>query len=354
MTEHDNSGQVPALAKLSLRRRFLSLPTLISLVVAFLVLYFLLRRLDVDMPALGRLLRESDPFFVLLAFVVYYSTFPLRGLRWYLLLRRSNKAEPGMKLPSYWQLGGMVLLGWFGNCISWVRLGDAYRGYLVAEHSKVGFSRSMGTIVAERAFDVPVIFMLLLASIAGIWGTHPGSSVMAFIWVGLALITLLVAGLVVMRLLHGSLSRRLPSRLQGVYLRFQEGLVGCVKAVPVVAPLTVVIWLIEATSLYLITLALGIQVTFVFAIFAYLGSSLLYSIPLTPGGLGIVEVGMTGLLSLRMSQEAALSTTLLVRAVTYVSILVVGGIVFTVYQIRRRRSGLQANQPRPRLSTERS
>ena len=336
MAEQEQNNRVPAAVKVSLQRRFLSLPTLISFGVAILFLYFVLGRLNLDLAALGRLLRQSDPVFVLLALVVYYATFPLRGLRWYLLLRYSTRSERDISIPSYWRLGGLVLLGWFGNCISWVRLGDPYRAYLITEYSRVGFSRSMGTIVAERAFDVPVIFMLLLASVVAVWGIHPGSSVVSFIWVGFALITILVLGLLAMRVFRGVFRRRLPGRLRDFYIRFEEGLLGGVRALPLGIPITVVTWLIEATSLYLITLAVGVDVTFAFALFAYLGSSLLLSIPLTPGGLGIVEVGMIGLLSLKMSQEAALSTTLLVRLITYGTILVFGGILFAAHQLRHR------------------
>ncbi len=348
----EQNSHVSAEARVALRRRFLSLPTLISFTAAILVLYFVLgglgldlnvfgrhivlRGLELDLSSLGRLLRQSDPLLILLALVVYYATFPLRGLRWYFLLRYGSRSEGNISIPSYWRLGSLVLLGWFGNCISWVRLGDPYRAYLITEYSAVGFPRSMGTIVAERAFDVPIIFMLLLASVVAVWGTHPGSSVVSFIWVGFALISLLVLGLLAMRVFRGVFHQRLPGRLKQFYLRFEEGLLGGVRAMPMVIPITVVIWLIEATSLYLVTLAIGVHVTFAFAIFAYLGSSLLLSIPLTPGGLGIVEVGMTGLLSLKMSQEAALSTTLLVRAITFGTILVFGGILFATHQVRHR------------------
>lgn len=336
MSEKETDNQISAEQKVSLRRRFLSLPTLISFSVAAVFLYFVLGRLNLDLAELGKKLRDSDPVFVLLALVVYYVTFPLRGLRWYLLLRYGSRSEGQIQLPSYWRLGSLVLLGWFGNCISWVRLGDPYRAYLVTEYSRVGFSRAMGTIVAERAFDVPIIFVLLIASIAAIWGTHPDSSVMGFVWGGVALVLILAAGLLTMRLLRGSLRRRLPARLRDFYVRFEEGVLGGVRSMPLVIPITVAIWLIEATSLYLVTRALGIDVPFAFAIFSYLGSSLIFSIPLTPGGLGFVDMGMLGLLSLKMSREAALSTTLLVRTITYVSILVVGGMMFGAHHLRHR------------------
>jgi len=336
MEHQEKNAEIPPGARVQLRRRILSVPTLVSFLVATVFLIFLLTRLDIDFRELGSLLRQSNPSFYLLAVVVYYSTFPLRGLRWWLLLKNACRSEPGLVIPPFWRLGGLVLLGWFGNCISWVRLGDAYRAYLITEHSRVGFSRSMGTIVAERAFDVPIIFLLLVASAVSLWGFHPGSSVLTFAAIGLALVVALLVGLTLMRLLSGRLRRRLPGRLRSYYIHFEEGVLGGVYSLPVVAPTTFFIWLIEASSLFLVTRALGLEVAFPFAIFAYLGSSLLLTIPLTPGGLGIVEVGMAGLLTLRLAREAALSTTLLARSIYYGSVVVLGAILFAARQLLRR------------------
>ena len=53
-------------------------------------------------------------------------------------------------------------------------------------------------------------------------------------------------------------------------------------------------------------------------------------IPFTPGGIGIVEIGMTGLLSLSLTSENAVSIAILDRLISYFSVIAIGGIIFVI------------------------
>ena len=72
-------------------------------------------------------------------------------------------------------------------------------------------------------------------------------------------------------------------------------------------------------------------------VLAYAGSSLLSLIPFTPGGLGFVEAGLTGLLKLAgVSAHQAIVTTLAYRLLTFWLPLPLGGVAFVLH---RRRYG---------------
>ncbi|HLE02018.1 MAG TPA: UPF0104 family protein, partial [Dehalococcoidia bacterium] len=73
-------------SEVSLKRRFLNLRTLLSFALALGFLVFLLFRLDVDLSATWARMKGINPFLYLLAFLVYYASFPLRAWRWRLLL----------------------------------------------------------------------------------------------------------------------------------------------------------------------------------------------------------------------------------------------------------------------------
>jgi len=62
-----------------------------------------------------------------------------------------------------------------------------------------------------------------------------------------------------------------------------------------------------------------------------LAASLLTSIPITPAGLGAVELAITGLLILvSVPPDVSVSVALLYRIVSYWSLIAIGGIVFVV------------------------
>ncbi|MBI2911625.1 MAG: flippase-like domain-containing protein, partial [Chloroflexi bacterium] len=155
-------------ADLSLSRRFFNPHTLIGLAAAAAIIVFLLTRFDIDLGATWAEIRASDPWLLAAAVVTFYLSFPLRGVRWLALMSNVNLGtDRGVSLPPLRQVVLIVLLGWFANCLVPARLGDAYRAYLVKRGAGVSFSRTVGTILAERVIDVVVLFSLLLA--AAIW-----------------------------------------------------------------------------------------------------------------------------------------------------------------------------------------
>ena len=95
------------------------------------------------------------------------------------------------------------MLSWFANCIVPAKLGDAYRAYLLKAHAGVSFSKTFGTILAERIIDMLLLFIAAGRRGAGRFsGTLP-AEVMSIMQVGLVLVVLVVIGLVAMRNLGG-------------------------------------------------------------------------------------------------------------------------------------------------------
>lgn len=311
--------------EISLRARFLNLHTLISFALAFAIIVFGLTRLDIDVADLTAQIGRSNLFLYGLAYLVYYATFPLRGLRWRLLLNNAGlNAERGVHLPSIWGLAELILLSWFANCIVPAKLGDAYRVYLLRKNYGANFSRTAGTVLAERMVDMVVLFLLLVVSAVGVMGQGSGSTTLAILGGGLGLTTVIVLGLVVMRHFGHRVEPLLPKRLRPVYGRLVDGTLSSLRQLPLLAGLTVVVWLFEAGRLFLVSNALGLTLGPPTIIFVALAGSLLTVLPITPGGLGLVEAGVVGLLMLTVSREQAISVAILDRSISYWSILVIG------------------------------
>jgi hypothetical protein len=73
-------------------------------------------------------------------------------------------------------------------------------------------------------------------------------------------------------------------------------------------------------------------------LFVALVNAVLTTVPITPGGLGVVEPGIVGLLALSLSQSSAVSTAVLDRSISYVSIVLFGALAFTLRQAWRVRA----------------
>ncbi|MDP6495594.1 MAG: lysylphosphatidylglycerol synthase domain-containing protein, partial [Dehalococcoidia bacterium] len=149
-TPFGNRGEM-----VSLRRRFFSLPILLSFTVAACVLFFLATGFDLSWDRTWESIRGMDLWPYLIGVFLYYLSFVFRGFRWRMLARNAGVIEtPRTTLPSVARFSQVILIGWFVNVAVGFRFGDAYRANILSHASGAGFSWSLGTVLAERVIDM--------------------------------------------------------------------------------------------------------------------------------------------------------------------------------------------------------
>lgn len=317
---------------MSLGRRVLRPRTLASFLVALAVIGIALSRFNLN---LGDVLRESsraNPWYLLAAFAVYYGSFFLRALRWRGLLENA-RVQPAADrcYPGTLGFSTIYLLSWFVNCLVPAKLGDAYRAYSLRQRSGVPFTGALGTIFAERLADLVVLGALLVVSAFVVFGRHMPQSVTNWVYVATGLGIALIVGLAGVWRFRHRLRALVPERFSDHYVRLEEGALGSFARLPQLGLLTIVIWLLEGLRFYFVGLSLHAGVPFAAALFVALLVSLLTAVPITPAGLGVVELGVVGTLALlNVVETTAASMALLDRLVAYWSVLVIGGLAYLV------------------------
>ena len=260
------------------------------------------------------------------------------------MLARNAGFEPsqGVKLPSTLHCSQLILMGWFVNSVTWLRMGDAYRGYAFGRDTKSSISWSLGTILAERVLDMATILGVLLISTLLLTTGWDSQNPIYVLIAALALALVLAALLITMRTYGTQLARFLPGRVEGAYHRFHQGTLGSFKNVPALLGLSLVGWLLEMARLYLVVQSLGLSIDLPLVPIVALGHAILSSVP-TPGGLGAVEPGVTGLLLLSMDRHLAVSVALVDRSITYLSVIAIGGLVFFFRHVYLARKNSKEN-----------
>ncbi|GAC1549197.1 MAG: lysylphosphatidylglycerol synthase transmembrane domain-containing protein [Herpetosiphon sp.] len=319
-----------------LRERFLRPRTLLSFALGLVIIVIAIRATHFNAQQTWQEMRRANPVLYLLAFVMFYATFPVRALRWRVLLR-SAKFPVDHGRNSWASLGALteyLLLSWFANCVVPAKLGDAYRGYLLKHNGNVSFSRSVGTIFAERLLDMTVLFALLVGSGWMMFGARiPAAAQFVFV-LGALLVVAIVIGLAAMRYLSPYLRRLVPTRLAPMYQHFEEGTLQSMspRVLPALLGLTVVIWFGESMRLFFVVAALGaLHLPLAAVMFVALTSSLLTTVPATPGGLGLVEGGLAGVLQsplFAVGAGLAGAVVILDRLVNYWSVVLAGLVVY--------------------------
>lgn len=315
-----------------LSRRLRDPRTIISIVLPLvLVVLIAVYAGNIDFAAMAQSIANANPLLLLLALLIYYVGFPLRGLRWELLLRG---AGTDVRLRDATEI---IFISWLVNCLVPAKLGDVYRAWLLRANFVVSLSRTFGTVFIERIFDLFAIVLLGLA--AGFWSFRTGMSpeVQLVFGVGLAIIAALAVGLFLVRNFGRRLMHRLrvPERFVEFYDRFEEGVFSIdARRVPILGILTVLIWATEAMRLYLVILALGFPLSLGIsgAFFVALIASLLTAVPFTPAGLGLVELGVGSILITLYNAPVndATAIVLVDRAISVLSIIFFGSIAYVL------------------------
>ena len=282
--------------------------------------------MDIDLASVWATAKGANPWLLLVAFMFNYLTFPLRGLRWRVMLKSYSESHD-IPVPSPWFCAYAVLMAWTVNSIGWMRMGEAYRAYLYQRKYGKSFFGAFGTIIADRISDIIIIGTLLLIFVPlfiGKIGTHYAVLSMA----GVVLILLAVATILWTIFKHGNrLPQWAPNWFTSLYANSISG-IRVIKHRPVpVFTLGLLSWVCEGARIYFVILALGLDVDLLTVALLMVIYSLLSSFP-TPGGIGFVEPGSTAaaVQFASLTLVGATAMVLVDRFITYVSIIIVGGI----------------------------
>jgi uncharacterized membrane protein YbhN (UPF0104 family) len=313
--------------------------TIISFVVAIAIVLFFVRRLDVNPHAVWRNIRHANLGLYAVALCIYYLSFVARSIRWRWMLKQAGLSESeGYPIPGNRGMIEIFLLSWFVNCVVPAKLGDAYRCYLLKRRSGAPISRSLGTILAERLTDLAVLFtMMAVAGVIAFRGHLPGQATRTLL-IGSALLGGAAIGVAALWFGRHILERRLPERFRYQFSQLHDSIFACLRNPWRPVGISILIWSGDGLRLFLVAAALHGDVSFSVAVFVALMSALLTILPITPAGLGVVELAIVTVLKI-VDVDASLagSIALMDRLITYWSLVAVGLILY----IRRLRSDVR-------------
>jgi glycosyltransferase 2 family protein len=312
----------------SLTSRLFTIRTLASLGIAAVIVAVAIWRAQIDWGAAWDNIRHANPLLYLAALGVYYASFVVRSLRWQVLLRNAGEQQRSRSLI------GIVITSFFVNCVVPAKMGDIYRAYLARQKLEVPVSKALGTIIAERLIDLIVLMSLLLAAGAVVFRTKAPGILIPYVIIGVVVCLAGVGVILVMRAGRGQrILRLLPEAVFHRYESLRLGTVDSFARLPALLGLTVLVWAAEATRLGLVVFSLhlaGVHLGPSQFLLIALVAALLTTVPFLPGGLGLVEAGMIGVLITvgGVTNSAAVSITLLDRSISYASLIVFGFVIF--------------------------
>lgn len=323
--------------QLSISKRLLNWRTIIPLIIVIVALVYFARKANINPQLTWSAIRHANILFVLAAFFIYYLSFPIRTLRWRLLLQNVGYTRTnGVHLPGFWKLLEIIYISWFANVIVPAKLGDLYRAYLLRQETGLPASRTFGTVLAERLLDLIILLLLFIPAVMISLHENLPPQLQIGLKITMAAVIAGIIGLFLLRIFPTQIGKLVPKRFQDHYNHFQEGTLGSFRRVPVLTGLTIGVWACESLRFFFIALALNLiggNLIHIIAaaLFIALGEALLTVVPFTGGGIGLVEGGMLAMIALFTTNTTQAAAAILIdRTISLFSILAIGFIVFMI------------------------
>ena len=257
--------------------------------------------LPATLEALGRFRWHLAPLVVL----AVLGNWALRFAKWHFYLRC-------LDVPLPWRPSVRVFLAGFAMAISPGKLGEMLKAVLVRGLVGTPVSRTAAVVMAERLTDV--VGLLVLGAF-GVTALPHGPLLLGGIAVGIAALLVVLQTPAIGRAIRGLLPARLiePVRL---FVHDGRALLGS-RVLAATVALSVVSWFCECVAFALILDGLGVVLPLRVATFVYAFASLAGAVSMLPGGLGVAEGSLTGLLAgFGTPVPEAAAATLIVRAAT--------------------------------------
>ena len=231
--------------------------------IVFSVIFLILALYRANFAQIGKALIGVKLDWLILAVLVYLSTFIPRTLRWQRLLMP-------IKPFRFYGLLPIILVGYMANNLLPMRVGELFRAYFLKEKEKVSGSSALATILVERVCDGLTLVLVLVVVLVFFpqkqWVHIVGWTAGAVFFTGLIGTILLPrygdliqGGPLLSSLKDKPWGRWLITKL-GAFLIGLRGL-SSPADFAVIGSLSALIWFVEGVVLYLVTLAFGLSLS---------------------------------------------------------------------------------------------
>ncbi|MDD9944413.1 MAG: lysylphosphatidylglycerol synthase transmembrane domain-containing protein [Myxococcales bacterium] len=302
----------------------------VTLAAAFGALIFAGLALYSDVPKMRAAVVGFAPQAFVAGLALAAGNYVLRIVRWHYYLLQLNISIPRRE-------SALVFLSGFVMSVTPGKIGEVLKSILLLESRGVPLTRTAPIVVAERLTDL--MALVLLTALGALTFDHG----VLIAGAGAAIVLMLLGFCSYAPLGHAALrvAERVPlvRRVAGKLWLAYDALLAMTRPGPLLwaTLLSFVAWGMECASLYFIVHGFSdVHMAWDAATFAYAASTIIGALAMMPGGLGVTEVGMAGLVQAlgagSMTPAVAGATTILVRVATLWFAVVVGAVAMPLHR----------------------
>ncbi len=293
-------------------------------------LYYAFWNLDVNQ--LWIHLQKTNIIYILVVFFLFIYSVHVRAKRWQLLLK------PMVALPVS-PLFSATIIGYFGNSVLPFRMGELLRGYSLSKDCSLSVSSIMGTIILDRVLDMAGLFVFSVFFVV----VFPLET-----WLKIGLIVIAVIVLVALFIIiilskkkqnWNNFSRKILSQSKSginilikIIINIVNGFIqlGESKDKRIISFYTIYLWVIYFFCVYLVVLAVGVELSWAQAGLLLIATTLSISVPAAPGYVGTYHAVVIYMMVSVFGKEQGISQSLaiILHGVGFIPFVIVGAFYF--------------------------
>jgi glycosyltransferase 2 family protein len=293
----------------------------------------------VDPASVRRAIADSDPWWLVPALAVFAVSIVLRAWRWQLLFAPDAR-------PPFGAVTRALFVGYVFNNLLPARAGEAARIVALREEASTPRAETLATVVIERVFDVASLLVLLFAaapflpavSWLGKAGVVAGVAALALVLLVLALSRWEERAIAVAAWPLRQVPRLSAERIEFAVRHVLRGIVAVRRrdVAAAAAAVTIASWLVMAVSFWILMRAFALDVGPGAGLLVVVTVNLSLALPASPAGLGLFEAAaVLALHAYDVSQSEALSYALVLHAMNFAPLVLVGGIIVLRHPLLR-------------------
>jgi len=309
--------------------------TILGLLISAALLYFFLK--GIPFAEMKEALQSFQYAYLVPCVVVYLSSFLVRAARWQILLAPLKR----IRFTSSFEV---IMISWMANNLLPARMGEFVRAFVIGKKESVSATGSFATVVLERVFDGITLvaflaFCLVTTGLRSSMKTHTGAfdpqqvGILAGVifFAALSFLFLLFLkeqwALWLVDFFLKPLPDAVGGKIRALIQAFASGL-ACLRSMKAflgVMGLSILVWICEGGTFYLLSLGFRMEVPASSSLFVLSILNLGIMIPSSPGFIGTFEFFASESLALYGVEEVlAKSLALLAHGIQLVPVTLLG------------------------------
>ncbi len=262
---------------------------------------------------------ESEIIFIIIAIITLLLSVWIRAIRWNYLLSHEKNISTNL-------LCKVELIGYFGNNVLPLRLGEVLRSIILGKEINLPKSLVFGSIMLERILDM---VGLIILSVLLIFTFDVSEEIRNLVYFGVVITLGVIVILFIIRKLFKN--KLFGGQSSGIIKNLISGITGLKPELRIKSLIiTIILWLIYWLNIHLVQEAFNLDMTITQSLLVLVISSLALSVPSAPGMIGTyhlaVNFAMEGIL--KFPSAIANPYTIVLHAYGFITLTLVGAYFF--------------------------